>query len=219
LRIVHRMWPLSAILWAACVQNPPHATLVVDRDRQLTSHAVLVLPTTCTSLSYPELCLPATYAANSGAVHAALPASFAEYVDPALRLKLEFAGFTLAEAGAMRITTADRVDVNGKSRRVEGEGPQTVAELGFEDVQTIAMSLKLPSVLVPNLTIRPAAHAMQEAILNVVLVEVSTRWPRWTATCSEIVFSPEETMNRLANCVGNGVLAALAPENVIGKEL
>jgi len=179
---------------------------------------VLVLPTTCTSLSYPALCLPAT-CATGGDPRRVVPPSFAAYIDPALRLKLEFAGFTLAEAGAMRITTADRVDVNGKSRRVEGEGPQTVAELGFEDVQTIAMSLKLPSVLVPNLTIRPAAHAMQEAILNVVLVEVSTRWPRWTATCSEIVFSPEETMNRLANCVGNGVLAALAPENVIGKEL
>jgi hypothetical protein len=200
------------------VQPPPQATLVVDRQRPQTGHPVLVMPTTCTSLTYRELCSPATYAAGSGA-HRAYAPSFAAYVDPALLLKLEFAGFTLAEASAMRITTADRVDVNGTSRRIEAKGPQTVADLGIEDVRAIASSLELPSMLVPKLTIRPAPHALHEAVLSVVLIEVSTMYPRWTATCREIVYSPDETMNRLANCVANGVLAAITPENLIGKEL
>jgi hypothetical protein len=212
------MWPLTALLGAGCVQAPPHATLTVDGGRQPNSHAVLVLPTTCTSLSYPELCLPATYATGSGAPRV-YPPSFAAYIDPALRLKLEFAGFTLAEAGAMRITTADRVDVNGNSRQIAGEGPQTVADLGLEDVRAVAASLALPSVLVPTLTIGPARHAMHEGILNVALVEVSTMRPRWTVTCREILYTPDETTNRLANCAGNGVLAIIAPENLIGKAL
>jgi len=215
---MHRVWPLSAILWSACVQEPPHATLLVDGGRQPKSHAVLVLPTTCTWLSYPAFVLPPTYATGSEAPRVD-PPSFASYIDPALRLKLEFAGFTLAEAGAMRITTADRVDVNGTSRRIEAKGPQTVADLGIEDVRAIASSLELPSMLVPKLTIRPAPHALHEAVLSVVLIEVSTMYPRWTATCREIVYSPDETMNRLANCVANGVLAAITPENLIGKEL
>jgi hypothetical protein len=49
------------------------------------------------------------------------------------------------------------------------------------------------------------------------MLDVSTMSPRWTVTCSEILFSAEETTNRLANCAGNGVLAVLAPENVIGR--
>ena len=211
------MWPLTALLGAACVQAPPHATLTVDGGRQPNSHAVLVLPTTCTSLSYPELCLPATYA--TGGAPRVVPPSFAAYIDPALRLKLEFAGFTLAEAGAMRITTADRVDVNGNSRQIAGEGPGTVADLGIEDVRAVATSLALPSVLVPTLTIGPAPHAMHEGILHVALLEVSTMRPRWTVTCREILYTPDETTNRLANCAGNGVLAIIAPENLIGKAL
>jgi hypothetical protein len=212
------MWPLAALLGAACVQPPPHATLTVDGGRQPNSHAVLVLPTTCTSLSYPALCLPATYA-TGGDPRRVVPPSFAAYIDPALRLKLEFAGFTLAEAGAMRITTADRVDVNGNSRQVAGEGPQTVADLPIEDVRTVAASLALPSMLVPTLTIGPAPHAMHEGILHVALVEVSTMRPRWTVTCREILYNPDETTNRLANCAGNGVLAIIAPDNLIGKAL
>ena len=218
MRIVPRLWPLTAILSIACVQAPPHATLTVDGGRQPKSHAVLVLPTTCTSLSYPELCLPATYATAGGVPHV-YPPSFAAYIDPALRLKLEFAGFTLAEAGAMRITTADRVDANGTSRQIEGDGPQTVADLGIEDVRTIAASLALPSVLAPTLTIGPAPHAMHDGILTVALVEVSTMRPRWTVTCRETLYTPEETTNRLANCAGHGVRAIIAPENLIGKAL
>jgi hypothetical protein len=170
---------------------------MVDRGRQPESSAVLVLPTTCASLSYPELCLPATYGTGSGE-RRAYPPSFAAYIDPALRLKLEFAGFTLAEAGAMRITTADRVEVNGDGRQIEGGGPQTVAELGIEDVRAIATSLALPSLLVSTLTIARAPHAVYDGILNVALVEVSTMRSRWTVTCSEVLFSPEDTTNRLA---------------------
>jgi hypothetical protein len=190
--------------------------LIIDGGRQPKSQAVLVLPTMCSSPSYSALCLPLTYATGSRAP-SLYPASFATYIDPVLRLKLELAGFTLAEAGALRITTADRVDVNGHTRQIATDGPQTVADLGIEDVRTVARSLALPSVLMPTLTIRPAAHGMHEGILQVVLVEVSTMRPRWTVTCSEILFSPDETMNRLANCAGNGILAVIAPENLIGR--
>jgi len=51
----------------------------------------------------------------------------------------------------------------------------------------------------------------------VVLVDVETNQPRWTVSCKEVIYSAEESTSRLANCVGNGVLAVLAPQNVIGK--
>ena len=212
------MWLYFALLGGACIQNPPHATLTIDRGQASTGHPVLVLPTTCRSTSYATLCSPATYATGGG-VQRVSPPSFAAYIDPALRLKLEFAGFTLAEAGALRVQWADRVDVNGSSTQLETGGPQTVADLGIEDVRAIATSLALTSVLIPSLTITPAEHGMQTGTLTVALLDVVTMRPRWTVTCSETLFEAQETTNRLSNCVGNGVLAILAPENLIGKAI
>src|SRR5882724_322834 len=143
------------MLCAACVQKPPHATVVVYAGRAPTSHAVLVVPTTCMTYADVSLCQPSSWGSPDSTMK--LPASFGEVIDPALRLKLEFAGFTLAEAGAMRLGTADRVEVNGESRVTEPtEGPRTVAELSFDDARAVARSLSLTSVLVPALTIRPA---------------------------------------------------------------
>jgi hypothetical protein len=217
---VTRVVQLFAILWVACIQPPPHATVVIHADRQPTSHAVLVLPTSCITLASFGLCSPSAYGPISAPPAPALAASFADYIDPALRLKLEFAGFTLAEAAAMRLTTADRVDRNGESRVEETTAlPRTVAELPIDDVRAIANSLSLTSILVPRLTIHPAEYGQVRGELTVALVDVATNQPRWTVTCTEIMYGVTETPNRLANCAGNGVLAVLAPENLIGRAL
>ena len=204
----------------ACVQKPPHANVIVHAERQPASHAVLVVPTKCETMLYPALCSPRTYATDTdNNTTRQYAESFAEYIDPALRLKLEFAGFTLAEAGAMRIQTADRIETNDHVQIDGGPGPQTVADLGFEDMRTVASSLSLTSLLVPTLTIRGAEYGMKRADLVVALVDVATSRARWTVTCSELLYDAIETPNRLANCAGNGVLAVLAPQNLIGKAL
>ena len=215
---MNRVVQLAAMLCAACVQRPPHATVIVHEGRAPTSHAVLVMPTTCMTYADVSLCRPASWGSQEGTLRA--PASFGEVIDPALRLKLELAGFTLAEAGALRLGTADRVEVNGESRVTEPtEGPRTVAELGFDDARAVARSLALTSVLVPRLTIRPAGPGEVSGELTVALVDVETRQPRWTVSCKETMYDIYDTPNRLANCVGNGVLAVLAPENLIGRAL
>ena len=206
------------MLCAACVQKPPHATVIVHAGRAPTSHAVLVVPTKCTTHAYVWMCEPSTWGSPEGLLKP--PASFGEVIDPALRLKLEFAGFTLAEAGALRLGTADRIEVNGESRVTEPtEGPRTVAELGLDDARAVARSLSLTSVLVPQLTFRPAGFGAVSGELTVTLVDVATDQPHWTVSCKEMLYNVHETPNRLANCVGNGVLAVLAPENLIGRAL
>jgi hypothetical protein len=117
----------------------------------------------------------------------------------------------------MRIATADRVDVNGVSAREESSGPQTVADLELADVRAVATSLSLPSLLVSALTLRPAQYGMVSGELGVALLEIATLRPRWTVSCTEVMYGVRETSNRLANCAGNGVLAVLAPENLIGR--
>jgi hypothetical protein len=215
---VNRVVQLSAMLCAACVQKPPHATVVVHAGRAPTSHAVLVVPTTCMTYADVMLCQPSSWGSAGSTMIP--PASFGEVIDPALRLKLEFAGFTLAEAGALRLATADRVEVNGESHVTEPtEGPRTVAELSFDDVRAVARSLSLTSVLVPQLTIRHAGPGEVSGELTVALVDVATNQPQWTVSCKETMYSIYDTPNRLANCVGNGVLAVLAPENLIGRAL
>lgn len=172
------------------MQKPPHATVTVDTNLAPRTHAVLALPTKT--------------------LHG-------KFVDPALRLKLEFAGFTIAEAGAMRLATADRVDIDARSEQIPTEGPQTVAELAIEDVRTVALSLGLPSILIPHLAYAPYRPGETQVTLSVTLVDATTMQPRWTVACSEVLLEPSETMNRLANCAGNGVLAIFVPANVIGK--
>jgi hypothetical protein len=215
---VNRVVQLSAMLCAACVQKPPRATVVVYAGDAPASQAVLVMPTTCMTYADVSLCQTSSWGSTAGTLTP--PASFGAIIDPALRLKLEFAGFTLAEAGALRLATADRVEVNGESSVTEPtEGPRTVAELGFDDARAVARSLSLTGVLVPQLTIRRAGPGERSGELTVTLVDVATNRPRWTVTCKETMYSVSETPNRLANCVGNGVLAVLAPENLIGRAL
>ena len=179
-------------LVTACLQKAPHAIVTIDQPNPKT-HPILMLP---------------TKTIQGG------------FVDPALRLKLEFAGFTLAEAGAMRLTTADRVDINSDSQQIETTaGPQTVADLPIGDIRTVALSLGLRSILIPHLSYGVAGPGESTVKLSITLVDAQTMQTEWTVTCSEVMYDREQTMNRLANCAGNGVLAVLAPENVIGKAL
>jgi hypothetical protein len=217
---LNRVVQLSALLGAACVQTPPHATVIVHAGRAPAGHAVLVVPTACTTFADPSLCQPSSWVSQENRLKLKPPETFGEVIDPALRLKLEFAGFTLAEAGAMRVTTADRVEVNGvRQEPAPTAGPQTVAELGFDDARAVARSLSITSVLVPHLTIRPGGTGTVSGELTVALVDVETSQPHWTVSCKETLYGYEETPNRLANCVANGVLAVIAPENLIGREL
>lgn len=209
-----------AIVGSACVQKAPHATVVIAAERATASPAVLVLPTACRAAE-SRLCTPATWFGDTSRPgFAPPPASFAQVIDPALRLKLEFAGFTLAEAAAMRLVTADRVEVDGRVQIEErAEGSRTVADLPMEDVRAVASSLALTSVVVPQLTLHRVSLGEVRGELAVALIDLETLQPRWTVTCTETMYAGEETPNRLANCAGNGVLAVLAPQNVIGRAL
>ena len=229
MRIVKRLWPLVVIGCTACIQKPPQAIVVVNPDRAPNSHAVLVMPLVCTSYADVAHCMASAYGAaqsdmsdarDRGSWGSGPPRTFDSYISPALRLKLEFAGFTLAEARAMRLSTADRIEVNGQARVEETTpGPQTVAELSLNDVREVAKSLQLSSMLLPTLVIRRAGPGEVSGELTIVLVDVETNQPRWTVSCKENIYSADESTSRLANCVGNGVLAILAPQNVIGKAL
>ena len=192
-RVMSLFAGLALATCVGCIQQVPHATVTIDPSLSPKTHAILMLPTKT--------------------LHGA-------FVDPALRLKLEFAGFTLAEAGAMRLTTADRVDVNEHSEQIQvTAGPQTVAELQIEEIQTVALSLGLQSILIPHLSYGVAGPGESRVTLSIALVDARTMKPRWTVACSETLYDAQVTMNRLANCAGNGVLAVLAPENVIGRAL
>lgn len=185
---MQRAWLLTFL--AACLQKPPHATVHVEANLAVQPQAVLALPTKT----------------NHG-----------KFVDAELHLRLEFAGYTLAEAGAMRLTTADRVDVDGASEQIATDGPQTVAELGMPDIRAVARSLGLQAILIPHLAYGSAGPGETKATLSITLVDVATMRPLWTVACDETLYDPQVTMNRLANCAGNGVLAIFAPANVIGQ--
>ena len=212
------------------MQKPPQAIVIVNPERAPNSHAVLVMPLSCMSHADVSLCNATIWGAGPssaysdarqrGAWQAGPAVTFDSYISPALRLKLEFAGFTLAEARTMRLSTADRVEVDGHARvEPTTDGPQTVAELSLDDARAVARSLALSSLLLPSLTIRKAGPGEVSGELTVALVDVETNQPRWTVSCKEVIYDAAETSSRLANCVGNGVLAVLAPENLIGKAL
>ena len=91
-----------------------------------------------------------------------LSASYAVYVDPTLRLKLEFAGYTLAEGAAMRLETGERTDgqtIDGTGASYSSTaitGGQTVADLPPSEVRVVARSLGLGGVITSTFTISPA---------------------------------------------------------------
>ncbi len=215
----------STLGLAACVQVAPHAIVQVPPGEEYAAGAVLVMPTTCVPDGVmPELCSPVTLTSGQPTLNP-LPASYAVYVDPTLRLKLEFAGYTLAEGAAMRLETGERTD----GQTTYGDGAafgttavvagSTVADLPPSDVRAVARSLGLGGVITSTLTISPAGFGEIRADLVVTLWDVDSSASRWIVRCGERMYGYRETPLRLANCVGNGVLAALAPGNLIGQAL
>jgi hypothetical protein len=207
------------IALAGCIQPPPHAMVVVNTPKPI-SAAVLVLPTACVNRSGPWANICDDPVPDPKAPAPVEVKRWNSYIDPPIRLKLEFAGFTLAEAGAMRLVNADRVDKDGQSEVIEAAaGARTVADLSFDDARGVARSLGIRNIVVPTLMIVPAKFMTFDAELSIALVDIDTGNELWNVHCKEQLITVDETLNRLANCVGNGVLAVLAPENVIGKAL
>lgn len=209
-----------------CMQAAPHAVVQVTPGAGGVGGAILVMPTTCVADGVmASLCTPATMLTGDVQPMQPVAASYAAYVDPALRLKLEFAGYTLAEAAAMRLETGARTEVS----TVEGQGQRsdttavtasrTVAELAPPDVREVARSLGLGAIVTSTFTISPAGFGEIRADLVVTLWDLETGAARWVVRCGEPMYGYQETPARLASCVGNGVLAALAPANLIGEPL
>lgn len=211
---------------AGCMQAAPHAIVQVPPGEEYAAGAVLVMPTTCVPDGVdPVLCSPAAVTVGQPQPLTPWPASYAPWIDPTLRLKLEFAGYTLAEGAAMRLETAERTD----EQTVTGDGVSasatavtagpTVADLAPGDVRVVARSLGLGGVVTSTFTISPAGFGEIRADLVVTLWDVDSSAARWIVRCGERMYGYRETPLRLATCVGNGVLAALAPDNLIGEAL
>lgn len=210
-----------------CMQAAPHAIVQVTPGVRGPGGAILVMPTECrTDGVTAELCSPATMLLGTGSAPLQpVATSYAAYIDPGVRLKLEFAGYTLAEAAAMRLETGERTDVGS----VDGLGQsydstavtagRTVADLAPPDVNAVARSLGLGGVVTSTFTISPAGFGEIRADLVVTLWDLDTGVSRWVVRSGERMYGYLETPARLASCVGNGVLAALAPENLIGAPL
>lgn len=217
---------VAVLATVGCMQAAPHAVVQITPGVRGTGGAVLVMPTVCVPQGViAALCTPATMLSGNAPMRPVAP-SYAAYVDPALRLKLEFAGYTLAEGAAMRLDTGERTDTAAVDG-VTGQGyddtdvtpSRTVAELGPDDVQAVARSLGLGGIVTSTFTISPAGFGEIRADLVVTLWDLEAGAAKWVVRCGERMYGFEETPARLASCVGNGVLAALAPQNLIGQPL
>ena len=220
---------LACIVGAAgCIDAPPRAIVHVRAAPGL-GRAVLVLPTRCTTdLLAPMYCSPHTYAAaQTGVPGVEIPDTYAPLIDPALRLKLEFAGYTLAEAAAIQVTTGDRIDTRVTSS-ANGRIPDStsgsqvtagvsLASLDEPDLVAVARSLQLSALVTSTLRVLPAPHGMKRFELTVALRDLDRVEPVWTVTCSELFLDNTATATILGNCVGNGILAVFAPDHLMGQ--
>ncbi len=213
----------------ACTVRPPRATVAISH--QATGHArnaVLVLPTTCDADEW--LCDPASYVKDAdGQARIATAASFPVVIDPLVRLKLELAGFSLADAAMLRLETAQREDRSVTTGSYEGV-PSTSTSTTIADVPTLlslspdelraaASSIGLQAILSSTLSIHPAEYGKKRFEVTLELRALPEDTLLWTVRCAELVEHAEETAQLLANCVGDGVLAAHAPGALIRKAL
>ena len=219
------------VVAVGCVETPPRAVVHVRAGGFGLGRAVLVLPTRCTTdLGDPIYCSPRTYAVGQPSFPGVvIPETFAPLVDPGLRLKLEFAGYTLAEAAAMQVTTGDRVDTRSTSASDRGaprSGTTTqvtpgipLVSLDERDLVAVARSLQVSAIVSSTLRVMPDRYGQKRFELTVALRELDRAEPAWTVTCSEIFLSNVATSSLLGNCVGNGILAVFAPGNLMGRPL
>ncbi len=216
---------LIALGMVGCVDAPPHAVVHARAGMASLGGPVLVLPTRCITALDAMYCVPMA----APGVRAPVPASYAELIDPSLRLKLEFAGYTLAEAAVMTVTTRDRIETQTstthddalpiKTTTSEVTPALSLAELAEPEVVAVARSLRLAGIITSVLDVASAPHGTARYTLTVTLRELDRLDPVWSVTCSEIFLGNEATSKLLGNCVGNGVLAVYAPDNLLGRPL
>ena len=215
---------LAVLLAVGCTEPIPRAVVHAGTSSSL-GHAVLVLPTACATELGDRYCAPSTY--GNPAMHEVAPAAYAELVDPALRLKLEFAGYTLAEAATMQVTSGDRVERrvssdDGDGRPTSGAATEVTAGLAVSalspaEIGEVARSLQLAGIVTSTLRVSPAPYGGKTFELTVALYPLDRPTAEWSVTCSERFLDNATTARKLGNCVGNGVLAAFSPDNLIGK--
>lgn len=213
----------------ACTLRPPRATVAISPGATGGArNAVLVLPTTCVADEW--LCNPATYVKNlDGYQQSGAAASFPAVIDPLVRLKLELAGFTLADAATLRLETAERVDRSTTAGSYEGM-PTTTTSTTVGDVPTLlslapdelraaASSIGLQAILSSTLRIHTLSYGRKQFEVTLELRALPEDTVLWTVRCAEMLEQAEGTAQLLANCVGDGVLAAHAPDALIRKPL
>lgn len=213
----------------ACTLRPPRATVSIAHGATGPArNAVLVLPTTCIASEW--LCAPASYVVDAeGRQRFAAAASFPAVIDPLVRLKLELAGFSLADAATLRLETAEREDRTTTAGSYEGEPSTststtigeapTILSLPPDELRAAASSIGLQAILSSTLRIHSAEHGRKRFEVTLELRALPEDTLLWTVRCAELVEQPEGTAQLLANCVGDGVLAAHAPDALIRKAL
>lgn len=217
---------LIALGVAGCVDAPPRAIVHVSPGTASLGGAMLVMPTRCESALGEMYCVPTPYAAG---LTVGLPSSYAPLIDPLLRLKLEFSGYTLAEAAVMMVTTRDRIDTRttttandqlpSATTTTAAAPAVTLAELTDPEIVEVARSLHLAGIITSKLRVSSAQYGGTQFSLTVTLRELDRLEPVWSVTCSELFLDNFATSKRLGNCVGNGVLAVYAPGNLMSRPL
>jgi hypothetical protein len=212
---------------SACASlQPPRAVVSVHTPGAAQPNVVLATPTECAS-SEPALCEPATYYKSSPSNVPQDLKSFAEAIDPVMRLKLELAGYTLADARTLRLTTVERTERTNESS-IPGrpqpdststtlEAGLTVASLSPADRDAAARALGLGGVLGSTLTITRVSAGEIRFDLAVELRALSDGRPQWTVRCGQAAENPYVIAELMATCIGDGVLAWRAPDAVIGR--
>jgi hypothetical protein len=218
----------AGLALAAFKLPPPRATVSITPldEAGPPRNAVLVLPTTCIAAA-DYLCEPSVYVRDAdGQSRFRVAASFPEVIDPLVRLKLELAGFTLADAGTLQLETAERIDrfetraagdwTSASAGTTVGEAP-TLLSLPHDELVAAAHSIGLQAVLSSTLRITSARYGQKIFEVMLELRSIPEHAMLWTVRCAEPLEGVEHTARLLANCVGDGVLAAKAPDALIRR--
>ena len=176
-------------LVAGCFTPTPRATVTLGTAPS--PRAVLVLPTTCNTACDQRV--------------AGGELIMRDEVDTLVRLKLELAGYTLAEAATLRLVTDEG--------NTPPETPKTVGELPYDGAVEVATSLGLGGIVTTSVMAETRNYKTYLTV-TVELLAVPGQGSVWRAACGGFVtggFARELTVQDLANCAGDGVLAVKAP--------
>lgn len=211
-----------------CATHPPVARVTTQGEGAATMNAILALPTRCWAEGLPaSSCSPQAYVQDHTDTAApALPPTFAELIDPLLRMKLELAGYTLADAESMQLRTSERTvrssTISRGAAAVHHEettlsAEPTVASLPEQEQHRVASSIGLSGVASSTLIVSRTGSGRMQFGLNWELRSLPDGALALQVRCTELYEFPEETASVLANCVGDGVLALRAPEAILGE--